>query len=64
MKKLLLLEAYTGASGEKGADWTRQKNSGGFIVLKTTRELYEGEGFTILARWPKGIISRPSGMEY
>ncbi|HEV7609516.1 MAG TPA: DUF2207 domain-containing protein [Steroidobacteraceae bacterium] len=53
------LEAYTGAQGAKGHDYTAVFD-GDAPMFATTRELGAHEGLTIVAMWPKGFITPPS----
>jgi uncharacterized membrane protein YgcG len=50
------LEAYTGAQGARGTNYTA-KLENGVPVFTTTRALDEHEGLTIVAMWPKGFIT-------
>ena len=58
--RITMTEAYTGRFGEKGRDFTIGQEPDGTPRFETTRTLYPGEGFTIVAGWPKGIVPEPS----
>jgi uncharacterized membrane protein YgcG len=53
------LEAYTGAQGAKGRDYTAVVDGNG-PLFATTRQLGEHEGLTIVAMWPKGFVTPAS----
>ncbi|WP_181700142.1 DUF2207 domain-containing protein [Chthonobacter albigriseus] len=58
------LNAFTGAFGENGRDWTSSRAADGRLVsFVTTRVLRAGEGFTIAVALPTGVIAEPSGSE-
>ncbi len=50
------LEAYTGRLGEKGKAFILEGPS----AVATTATLLPGEGLTIAATWPKGIVREPT----
>jgi uncharacterized membrane protein YgcG len=50
------LEAYTGAQGEKGSNYSATLDNG-VPLFTTTRPLRPREGLTIVAMWPKGFIT-------
>jgi uncharacterized membrane protein YgcG len=50
------LEAYTGAQGGKGNNYTASLDNGA-PLFATTRALNAREGLTIVAMWPKGFIT-------
>jgi len=52
------LEAYTGAQGDKGKNYTATIDNGA-PLFTTTRMLGEREGLTVVAMWPKGYITAP-----
>jgi uncharacterized membrane protein YgcG len=54
-RKILAFNAYTGYSGESGADF---KSDG--LFFETARPLKEKEGFTVAVDWEKGFIEPPS----
>jgi len=58
-----MTEAYTGKMGERGRDFRILKENGGVFRFVTTRSLSPGEGFSIVAGWPKGIVREPSRAE-
>lgn len=51
-------EAYTGPQGAQGLDWQASTDAG-MASFQTTRGLGPREGFTIVASWPKGVVSAP-----
>ncbi len=57
------LEAFVGYAGsrEPSADVARH-DEGGF-VLRATRPLEPGEGFTVVVGWPKGAVREPTRAE-
>lgn len=54
--------AYTGRYGERGADW-RGAVTDGVLAIETTRPLGAGEGFTIVAEIPQGLVTPPSSAD-
>ena len=52
------VEAYTGPQGAQGLDWQASTDAG-MASFQTTRGLGPREGFTIVASWPKGVVSAP-----
>ena len=52
------VEAYTGPQGARGLDWQASTDAG-MASFQTTRGLGPREGFTIVASWPKGVVSAP-----
>ena len=52
------VEAYTGPQGAQGLDWQASTDTG-MASFRTTRGLGPREGFTIVASWPKGVVSAP-----
>jgi len=54
--------AYTGRYGERGADW-RGAVTDGVLAIETTRPLASGEGFTIVAEIPQGLVTPPSSAD-
>ena len=50
---ILETTAFTGAYGERGTDFVRHKKN----VIRTTRRLEPGEGFTVAAAWKKGLVA-------
>ncbi len=61
--RITMTEAYTGRMGEKGRDFKILADPGGSTRYVTTRSLAPGEGFTIVAGWPKGLIPEPSAAD-
>jgi len=56
-------EAYTGPAGAKGADYTSSVGADGRVHFRTTRPLGRGEGLTIVATFPKGLVTPPTAAE-
>jgi uncharacterized membrane protein YgcG len=56
----ITLEAYTGAFGAKGADYTAELGSDGVIYFHTSHGLPRKHGLTIVVQWPKGHIAEPT----
>jgi uncharacterized membrane protein YgcG len=50
---------YTGAQGAKGTDAEVADEQPGEIVFRTTAPLGVGEGLTVSAAWPKGVVEAP-----
>jgi len=61
---VLEYSGYTGASGERGQDFTFSPASKSQVWFETTRILSPGEGLTIAVSWPQGFITRPSQAEW
>ena len=53
------LEAYTGAFGSKGQDYTAGLSASGAAEFTTTRALPAHEGLTVVVTWPKGYVKAP-----
>jgi len=51
---------YTGPQGASGRDAAIVEQQPGHIVFRTTRALPPGNGLTVAAAWPKGIVSEPT----
>ncbi len=60
---ITMTEAYTGKMGERGRDFRILKEADGTPRFVTTRPLLPGEGFSIVAGWPKGIVPEPSSLD-
>lgn len=58
----IAVEAYTGPQGARGTDWTASTDIG-TASFRTTRGLGPGEGLTIVASWPKGLVSPPDARQ-
>lgn len=59
----LELYAYTGAAGDRGGAWRAAVTEPGTARFETTRVLHPGEGLTVVAGFPKGIVDAPSETE-
>ena len=53
------VEAYTGSYGAKGTDYEARINAHE-ATWQTKSPLAQGEGITIVATWPKGVITVPT----
>lgn len=53
--------AYTGAQGSTESNAEVWDEGPGFIAWRTTRPLGVGEGLTVAAAFPKGVVAAPSG---
>jgi uncharacterized membrane protein YgcG len=51
---------YTGPQGARGQDATIVEQRPGHIVFRSTRPLPPGNGLTVAAAWPKGIVAAPT----
>jgi hypothetical protein len=49
---------YTGPAGSQGRDARVVEERPGEILLRTTRRLERGEGFTVGVAWPSGLVGR------
>ncbi|MEQ9332519.1 DUF2207 domain-containing protein [Thalassobaculum sp.] len=54
------IDAYTGPRGAQGDDFEILSRSPDRLAIATTRPLAPGEGFTIAASWPAGLVDRES----
>lgn len=54
--------AYTGRVGEQGSDAAITRPADGQLRFSTTRSLAPGEGLTVAAAFPKGIVREPSAL--
>ncbi|HSG95217.1 MAG TPA: DUF2207 domain-containing protein, partial [Afifellaceae bacterium] len=54
--------AYAGSFGERGRDWSGEVSSIGTLRVATTRPLAPGEGLSVVAEIPPGLVARPSGL--
>jgi len=61
--RITMTEAYTGRMGETGRDFKILADPGGSARYVTTRSLAPGEGFSIVAGWPKGLVREPSSSD-
>ena len=51
---------YTGPQGARGKDAAVVDDQPGRIVFRTTRPLPPGNGLTVAAAWPKGVVAAPT----
>lgn len=54
--------AFTGYRGERGTQYRVESKNPATLFWETTQRILPGQGLTIVARWPKGIIHEPSFM--
>lgn len=52
--------AYTGRFGERGEAWQAGPGDDGTLRFETTRPLAPGEGLTIVAELPAGVVAAPT----
>lgn len=55
--------AYTGPTGARGTDWQARLGPDQQLEFATTRPLGPGEGLSIVAEIPDGVVSPPGGLE-
>ncbi|HWS75965.1 MAG TPA: DUF2207 domain-containing protein [Quisquiliibacterium sp.] len=51
---------YTGRFGERGTDFTASLREDGLLEFNTTRPLRPGEGLTLVAEIPSGVVAGPT----
>lgn len=56
------MEGYTGRFGATGQDYT-VGIANGEVSIRTTRPLGSREGLTLVASWPKGVVTEPTAVE-
>ncbi|MEM9333580.1 MAG: DUF2207 domain-containing protein [Pseudomonadota bacterium] len=56
-------EAYTGAFGETGRDYTTGTEDGPVIHFRSNAPLSATNGLTIVAGWPKGLVAEPDDLQ-
>ncbi|MFH0934446.1 MAG: DUF2207 domain-containing protein [Pseudomonadota bacterium] len=54
-------EAYTGYSGAKDKNYRAEIDAEGLAYFETTQPLRPNAGLTIVAMWPKGYVTAPTG---
>lgn len=52
--------AFTGAVGARGTDWQGAIDANNVLTVRTTRRLTPGEGLTVAAELPGGVVSPPT----
>ncbi len=57
------LDGFTGTYGGRGKDYEARSDEPGVAVFQTTRGLAPGEGLTIVAEFPKGLVHEPTSAE-
>jgi len=55
-------DCYTGGYGETKKDCISKVVDGETLQFSTTKIMNSGEGFTIVAGWPKGLVGEPSSL--
>jgi uncharacterized membrane protein YgcG len=55
--------AFTGRLGARGTDFSGAVGNDNILTVTTTRTLAPGEGLTVVAEIPQGIVSAPSGAD-
>jgi hypothetical protein len=59
----LAIEAYVGRTGSTERSYEAEVTSDRTATVRTLRALAPGEGLTIVATWPKGLIAEPTTSE-
>ncbi len=59
----VFVEAYTGAAGGKGRDYSARVDDGPRVTFATTGKMPAHHGLTIVVGWPKGYLAEPSGLQ-
>jgi uncharacterized membrane protein YgcG len=54
--------AYTGYFGDRGGDWRGEVASNGTLRVASIRPLAAGQGLSVVAEIPAGLVARPSGL--
>jgi hypothetical protein len=57
------LSGYTGAQGERGQNFEYRRASNNQVYFTTSQPLGRYQGLTIVAGWPKGLISEPNASQ-
>ena len=55
--------AYTGRAGERGTDFSATLREDGWLEFATTRTLAPGEGLTVVAALPAGVVAAPTQLQ-
>ncbi|NQV86725.1 MAG: DUF2207 domain-containing protein [Woeseiaceae bacterium] len=56
----IMVEAYTGALGAKGQDYSRYMDEAGAVHFSADRALSAAQGLTIVVGWPKSLVAEPT----
>ena len=59
----LVIDAYTGAYGQRGRDYTASLDAGPRVKFASNSPLSPVNGLTIAVAWPKGLVDEPSDMQ-
>ena len=59
----LRLSGYTGRQGSTAQELDFRRDGGAAALFETRGELAPGEGLTIVANWPKGIVDEPTAAQ-
>ncbi|MEM7613202.1 MAG: DUF2207 domain-containing protein [Pseudomonadota bacterium] len=62
-EQAIIVDAYTGAFGERGRDYTTELRGGPEIRFASRSALSAVNGLTIVVGWPKGLVDEPTGMQ-
>lgn len=57
------IDAYLGAAGAKGSQWTSEIPAAGIVRFSSQRTLRPYEGMTIAVGFPKGLVPEPSVLD-
>ena len=57
------LSGYTGAQGDRGQNFEYRRAGNNQVYFTTSQPLDRYQGLTIVAGWPKGLISEPSASQ-
>jgi hypothetical protein len=56
-------EVFTGRRSERGTDASVNREAANKLQVINTRPLQRGEGLSVVAAWPKGIVSPPTAAQ-
>ena len=59
----LVIDAYTGAYGQRGRDYKARLAAGPSVVFESNSPLKPVNGLTIAVAWPKGLVDEPGGLQ-
>ena len=59
----LVIDAYTGAYGQRGRDYTARLNEGPSVEFASNSPLSPVNGLTIAVAWPKGLVEEPGDVQ-
>lgn len=58
----MTIKGFTGSTGSKAQDYRGGVSQGG-AWIHSTRPLQAAQGLTLVATWPKGVVTEPSGWQ-